>query len=47
MLLRGIAWAAHRSVDTLMTERPGRGGRGAGTTEAPAPAATGRGRGGR
>ena len=43
MLLRGIAWAAHRSVDTLMTERPGRGGRG--TTEA-APAAAGRGRGG-
>jgi type 1 glutamine amidotransferase len=27
MLLRGIAWAARRSVDTLMTERPGRGGR--------------------
>ena len=43
MLLRGIAWAAHRSVDTLMTERPGRGGRG--ITEA-APAAAGRGRGG-
>lgn len=42
MLLRGIAWAAHRSVDTLMTERPARGGRG--TTEAP-PAAAGRGRG--
>jgi len=47
MLLRGIAWAAHRSVDTLMTERPGRGGRGAGPTEAPAaPGAAGRGRGG-
>jgi type 1 glutamine amidotransferase len=43
MLLRGIAWAAHRSVDTLMTERPARGGRGGGTTEAPA---GGRGRGG-
>ena len=28
MLLRGIAWAARRSVDTLATERPGRGGRG-------------------
>ena len=41
MLLRGIAWAAKRSVDTLMTERPARGGRG--TTDA---AATGRGRGG-
>lgn len=27
MLLRGIAWAARRSVDTLMTERPARGGR--------------------
>lgn len=43
MLLRGIAWAAHRSTDTLMTERPSRGGRG-GTTD-PA-AAAGRGRGG-
>jgi len=43
MLLRAIAWAAHRSVDTLMTERPARGGRG-GITDAP-PAA-GRGRGG-
>ncbi len=43
MLLRGIAWAAHRSVDTLMTERPARGGRG--TTDVPA-AAAGRGRGG-
>jgi type 1 glutamine amidotransferase len=32
MLLRGIAWAGKRSVDTLMTERParGRGGRGTG-----------------
>ena len=39
MLLRGIAWAAHRSVDTLMTERPGRGGRG------PTDAAPGEGRG--
>jgi type 1 glutamine amidotransferase len=28
MLLRGIAWAGKRSVDTLMTERPARGGRG-------------------
>ena len=27
MLLRGIAWAARRSADTLMTERPARGGR--------------------
>jgi type 1 glutamine amidotransferase len=43
MLLRGIAWAAKRSADTLMQERPGRGGRG--TTDAPA-ASTGRGRGG-
>jgi type 1 glutamine amidotransferase len=43
MLLRGIAWAARRSVDTLMTERPGRGGRG--STEASA-AGEGRGRGG-
>ena len=40
MLLRGIAWAAHRSADTLMQERPARGGRGT-TTEAGA-----RGRGG-
>ena len=37
MLLRGIAWAARRSVDTLMTERPARGGR------ATAPAGPGRG----
>jgi type 1 glutamine amidotransferase len=43
MLLRGIAWAARRSVDTLMTERPGRGGRG--STDA-APGGEGRGRGG-
>lgn len=28
MLLRGIAWAGKRSVDTLMTERPARAGRG-------------------
>jgi type 1 glutamine amidotransferase len=28
MLLRGIAWAGKRSVDTLMTERPARPGRG-------------------
>jgi len=42
MLLRGIAWAAKRSVDTLMQERPARGGRG--TTDVPA--AAGRGRGG-
>jgi len=27
MLLRGIAWAAKRTPDTLMTERPARGGR--------------------
>jgi type 1 glutamine amidotransferase len=45
MLLRGIAWAAHRPVDTLMTERPARG-RGPGTTEAPAAPGAGRGRGG-
>jgi type 1 glutamine amidotransferase len=45
MLLRGIAWAAHRSVDTLMTERPsGRGNRG--TTDPAAAAGAGRGRGG-
>jgi type 1 glutamine amidotransferase len=43
MLLRGIAWAARRSVDTLMTERPARGG-GRGITDAPA--GEGRGRGG-
>lgn len=43
MLLRGIAWAARRSVDTLMTERPARGGRG--PTDA-APGGEGRGRGG-
>lgn len=41
MLLRGIAWAARRSVDTLMTERPARGGRGTNTDAA----AAGRGRG--
>jgi type 1 glutamine amidotransferase len=41
MLLRGIAWAAGRSVDTLMTERPARGGR-RGTDPTPA---AGRGRG--
>jgi type 1 glutamine amidotransferase len=41
MLLRGIAWAAKRSTDTLMTERPARGGRG-GTDPA---AGGGRGRG--
>ena len=35
MLLRGIAWAGKRSVDTLMTERPARGGRG-GPSTAPA-----------
>lgn len=27
MLLRAVAWAARRSADTLMTERPARGGR--------------------
>jgi type 1 glutamine amidotransferase len=37
MLLRGIAWAGKRPVDTLMTPRPARGGRGT--------AAEGRGRG--
>jgi type 1 glutamine amidotransferase len=41
MLLRGIAWAGKRSVDTLMTERPARGGGGRGTT--PPAAAGGRG----
>jgi type 1 glutamine amidotransferase len=47
MLLRGIAWAAKRSADTLMTERPQRGGgrRGTGAGDAPAQP-TGRGRGG-
>jgi hypothetical protein len=45
MLLRGIAWAAHRSADTLMSERPARGGRGP-TTDAPGAAGVGRGRGG-
>ena len=44
MLLRAIAWTAHRSVDTLMTERPARGG-GRGITDAPA-AGPARGRGG-
>ena len=39
MLLRGIAWAAKRPVDALLTERPARG-RGTGTA---APAAPGRG----
>src|SRR3954452_20774395 len=39
MLLRGIAWAGRRSVDTLMTERPARGGRGGTAAAAP----TGRG----
>jgi type 1 glutamine amidotransferase len=39
MLLRGIAWAGNRSVDTLLTERPARGRRG-GT---PPTAAAGRG----
>jgi type 1 glutamine amidotransferase len=41
MLLRGIAWAAKRSADTLMQERPARG-RGTNTDAA----AAGRGRGG-
>jgi type 1 glutamine amidotransferase len=45
MLLRGIAWAARRSVDTLLTERPARGG-GRGITDAPAGQPAGRGRGG-
>ena len=36
MLLRGIAWAGKRSVDTLMTERPARGGRGGTRADAPA-----------
>jgi type 1 glutamine amidotransferase len=46
MLLRAIAWTAHRSADTLMTERPARGG-GRGTpTDAPGAAGVGRGRGG-
>ena len=44
MLLRAIAWTAKRSTDTLMTERPARGGRGGGTD--PAAGAGGRGRGG-
>ena len=44
MLLRAIAWTAKRSADTLMTERPARGGRGGGTD--PAAGAGGRGRGG-
>src|SRR4051812_33010110 len=35
MLLRGIAWAGKRTVDTLMTERPARGG-GGGRGTAPA-----------
>ncbi len=43
MLLRGIAWAGKRPVDTLMTVRPQRGGRGRGTNPA---ASEGRGRGG-
>jgi type 1 glutamine amidotransferase len=44
MLLRAIAWTAKRPTDTLMTERPARGGRGGGTD--PAAGAGGRGRGG-
>ena len=44
MLLRGIAWAGKRPVDSLMTVRPQRGGgRGRGTN----PAAGAEGRGGR
>jgi type 1 glutamine amidotransferase len=43
MLLRAIAWTAKRSADTLMTERPARGGGRGGTNPA---AAGGRGRGG-
>jgi hypothetical protein len=42
MLLRAIAWVGKRPIDTLMTERPQRGGRGAGTGAE----AAGRGRGG-
>jgi type 1 glutamine amidotransferase len=42
MLLRGIAWAAKRSTDTLMTERPARRGGGGPGTDGPA---AGRGRG--
>jgi len=46
MMLRAIAWAGKRPIDTLMTERPQRGG-GGGRGTAPgapgAPAGTGRG----
>jgi len=46
MLLRAIAWTGKRTPDTLMTERPQRGGGGRRGTGAEAPAAPGRGRGG-
>ena len=42
MLLRAIAWVGKRPIDTLMTERPQRGGRGTATGAE----AAGRGRGG-
>jgi type 1 glutamine amidotransferase len=43
MMLRAIAWAGKRPVDTLMTERPQRGG--GGRNSSGAPQAEGRGRG--
>jgi hypothetical protein len=43
MLLRAIAWTGKRPIDTLMTERPQRGGRG---TAAGGEATPSRGRGG-
>jgi type 1 glutamine amidotransferase len=43
MLLRGIAWAGKRSADTLMTERPARGGGRGGRGTPPTAAGPGRG----
>ena len=55
MILRGIAWAGKQPLDTLMTVRAARGGRGVGGSDivvptpaapaTPAPGGTGRGRG--
>jgi type 1 glutamine amidotransferase len=45
MILRGIAWAAKKPIDSLMTEQAPRGGRGPGGSDIVAPPG-GRGRGG-
>jgi hypothetical protein len=44
MMLRAIAWAGKRPIDTLLTERPQRGNRGTG---APGAGEAAGGRGGR